>query len=166
VLNTYYLLFLFLCFIIVVIIETNIMRKLFKTETFGELAIINLVSNGLSKLVGIPIAFLISFNLQLLALSLFGWIGFLLFPLFIILLLYIAYLFSVRIEQSVVTKFLGKKYNQETISQAVRSANKVSYLFIFIAGAIFASAYERSRSRQFQDLENRLDQETETQEVA
>lgn len=170
-LHMYYLLFLFFCllFILVVIIETNVMRKWFKTETFGELIRINLASNGLSKLVGISIAFFISFILQILTVLIFGWEALILTIPLIILLIFIAYFISVWIEQWVVTKFLGKKYNQEVISQAVRSANKTSYIFAFLAcalGFIMHSAYQTSpRYKQNLLEKNTFDRATEAQEV-
>ncbi len=165
--------FLCLLFIAVVLIETNVMRKLFKTETFGELIRINLASNSLSKLVGIPI---VSFSfIILLLLAVDKFLGNLIIVLslpFAILLFFIVYYISVRIEQWVVSKFLGKKYNHEAISQAVRSANKTSYIFAFIAcvlGMFMYSAYQKSpRYKQYLHdrlMENTFDRATETQEV-
>jgi len=149
----------------VVFIETSVMRKLFKTETFGELVRINLASNGLSKLVGIPIAFFISFILQLLTLSLFGWAALILSIPLTILLVFIAYHISVWIEQWLVTKFLGNKYKQETISQAVRSANKASSIFIFVACVLIFYAFNGDDKSKSDRLLQQFDRENETQEV-
>jgi hypothetical protein len=135
VLNAYYPFFLFSCllFIIVVVIEANVMRKFFKTETFGELIRINLASNSLSTLLAVPTAFFISLILLLSTIEFVGNFVYVLIAPAIILLFFIAYFISVWIERWVITKFLGKKYNQEAISHAVRSANKASYIVIFIA---------------------------------
>jgi hypothetical protein len=123
-----------------ILIKTVAMQKFFKQETFKKLLLINTVSNGLSTFIGVPIAIGILFNISFIRRywpPIF-WIifGLLLFPY--------AYYVSVWIERWVVTKFLGKTYERETISQAVKSANKMSYRLLFAAYVLYAlllSAY-------------------------
>ncbi len=128
-----------LAFIPFVFIKAIVMRKFFKTEKFKKLLLINAASNALSTFIGllptiIVIRTLIFYlftttealrNPDQIVLLFFGIV-----VLFLICRLF--YIISVWIEQWVLTRWLGKEYDQETISQAVKSANKVSYKFFFV----------------------------------
>lgn len=123
------------------LIKAVMMQKYFTQETFKKLLLINAVSNGFSIWVGDTIAFAILFNtfgilLNALITYRYYWslvliaTGLFLFPY--------AYFVSVWIERWVVAKFLGKKYEQEVISQAVKTTNKTSYTLLFVAYVLFA----------------------------
>jgi hypothetical protein len=59
----------------------------------------------------------------------------------ILVLFPFAYFISVLIERWVVTKFFDKQYEQEAISQAVKSANKASYIFLFSVYMLVIAVY-------------------------
>ena len=130
----------FLAFIPFILIKTMVMQRSFKQETLKKVLLVNAASNGLSILIGMPIAFGILLNtlgilLNVLVVSHYNW--FLVLIIAGLLLFQYAYFVSVWIEQWVVTKFFGNRYERKTISQTVKLANKVSYALLFIVYVLF-----------------------------
>lgn len=127
-----------LLFIPIVFIEAFVMRKFLKQESFIKLLLLNTLSNALSTFMGIPIIFFLyallflfpanvfTFNEYWKALWILITLGSLsLFPLF--------FFVSVWIEKWVLKKKLHTKYDELTITKAVKQANIASYIFLFIA---------------------------------
>jgi hypothetical protein len=76
------------------------------------------------------------------------------------LLIPISYYLSVWIENGVIAKFLHNKYDKETIMQAVKSANRASYKFLFVIylimafGALVSLYNAHMRSQETQNIED------------
>lgn len=128
-----------LLFIPIVFIEAFVMQRFLKQESFMKLLYLNTVSNGLSTFVGIPIAFLVYGLLWAIPISAalnvrsMPRLWFLILALGILSLFPLFFFISVWIEKWTLRKFLHEKYEKIILTQATRSANIASYVFLFFA---------------------------------